>query len=571
MARSSPKPLILGAFILLGGVMLFLFLGPGGGESSSDQESALEFGGQAASLESANRAEVRLPEASVSADRPAVSGPTTVLWPLVVELNLERPSYLPEVPSGPPLGSGRTAQLAGKIVKARGVAAEATIEFVDGPNRGRVLRTDADGAYGASDLYPGIDLVEVSGPGLIGARREVLLRQGKERLLNVSFGRPAALAGEVIDEAGEPIVGAKVRIDGHTAMTDTAGAFYFDSVAPGSTLLEITHPGYASHRGILRVMQNSTTPLGRIKYVLERGCVLDLAADLSVGSGDIEVYLMPPSGPSERKFPWHLVNPVRINTGQAQIKDLPSGPLQIRAYRAGAIARPVVTAINLNPGQDHTVQINFNSAPSLHGTVLQDGKLVSGAQVELIAADPARALTAHYREPLSYLEADVFPLLPPARQSVTTDSAGHFHLTRWQQTSAYRLARATSPDGKSWGMAAVGPTDESIELELETIEAGQGSIRIELPGRFQSLPVTVLVSGKPRPTFELPADRELEIGDLREGTWTATASWHVQKLLDEGPFEVDSSTLLEVRLPEEALIGQDQSTWERAGREYPLP
>lgn len=552
-------------------MVLVLLLLPSGPEPELDSEAAtraLDSGGVA---EPRTQAEIRLPEAALTADRPVVAGPSTVLWPLIVELNLERPSYLPEVPSGPPLGSGRTARLAGRIAKVRGEPAEATIEFMVGPNQGRILQTDADGAFGANDLYPGIDIVEISGPGLLGARREVILRQDDERLLNVSFARPAALSGEVVDESGEPVEGATVRVDGHTTTTDQAGAFYYDRVAPGSTLLEITHPGFASQRDTLRVMQGSTTSLGTIKYVLDRGCVLDLIADLGVGEGDVEVYLMPTGSGMQRKFPWHLVNPIRMSTGQAKISELPPGPLLIRAYRAGAQARPVVTPVNLNPGQKHVIDLNFEAAPVLAGSVLEDGKLVSGARVELVAADPVRASTAHYRENAFYLEADVFPLLPPARQTVSTGSSGRFLLTRWQQTSAYRMVRATSPDGRSWAMAAVGPTDESVTLNLEPIEAGAGSVRIELPGRFQAIPISLIVSGQPRPTFELPPDRQLEVTDLREGTWTATASWYTQKLLDEGPFLLDPDVQLEVRLPEEALLGQDKETWERAGRQYPLP
>ncbi len=552
-------------------MVLVLLLIPSEAEPEVESGAAARGLGSGGIAEPRTQADVTLPEAAVTADRPIVAGPSTVLWPLIVELNLERPSYLPEVPSGPPIGSGRTARLAGRIAKVRGEAAEANIEFVAGPNQGRILQTDADGAFGATDLYPGIDIVEITGPGLLGARREVILRQGDERLLNVSFSRPAALSGEVVDESGEAVEGATVRVDGHTTITDQAGAFYFNQVAPGSTLLEITHPGFASQRDTLRVMQGSTTPLGRIKYVLQRGCVLDLIADLGVGEGDVEVYLMPTGSGMQRKFPWHLVNPVRMSTGQSKISELPPGPLLIRSYRAGAQARPVVTPVNLNPGQKHVVELGFESAPVLAGTVLEDDKLVSGARVELIAADPVRASTAHYREDSFYLEADVFPLLPPARQTVSTGSSGHFLMTRWQQTSAYRMVRATSPDGKSWAMAAVGPSDESVTLNLEPIEAGAGSVRIELPGRFQAIPISLIISGQPRPTFELPPDRQLEVTDLREGTWTAKASWYTQKLLDEGPFVLDSEIQLEVGLPEEALLGQDKESWERAGREYPLP
>lgn len=571
MPSSTQKTLLLLGALLLGGAGLFLFLGPGGESAETPQEEAATVDPTASLDHEAPKAQVRLPEAELVADRPPVAGPSTVLWPLIVELDLVKPGYLPEVPSGPPIGSGRTARIAGRIVDGRGGPADARIDFVEGPNTGRVLATDSDGAFGANDLYPGIDIVEVSGPGLIGARREVLLRQDTERLLNMSFARPASIAGEVIDEKGEPLEGATVRVDGHTTQTDEAGAFYFKQVAPGSTLAEITHPGYASQRAILRVMQNTATPLGRIKYVMERGCVLDLVLELGAGEGEPIVYIMPTLTPSERKYPWHLVNPVAISTGKARVSELPAGPVLIRAYRAGAIASPIVQAMSLNPGQEQIAKLRLEPAPTLRGTVTRDGQLVQGARVELVAADPVRASTAHFRESELYLEADVFPQLPPARQVVETDAAGRFLMTRWQQTSAYRMVRATSADGTAWAMAAVGPTDESIDLALEPIEEGGAAIRVALPGRHQAIPVQLIVSGKPRPIFELPPDRDLEVTDLREGTWRAKASWYVEKLLDEGPLEVDPSATVEVRLPEAALLGQDRDTWERAGKEYPLP
>ena len=65
-----------------------------------------------------------------------------------------RPADLPDVESGPEIGSGRNARLKGRIT--RGISASsdgfATIEFVEGTNRGRVLTTGNDGGFGAVDL-----------------------------------------------------------------------------------------------------------------------------------------------------------------------------------------------------------------------------------------------------------------------------------------------------------------------------------------------------------------------------------------------------------------------------------
>ena len=568
MALNRSHVLLL-AVLGVGAVLALTFL-TGEDPRPADEESAPRVGERLAPTEAAPRAEVRLPESRDATAEAADDAPSTVLWPLEVELELVRPSYLPRVPKGPPFGSGRTARLEGKIANARGEPAEATVTFVSGPNQGRVLETDAAGAYGATDLYPGLDIVEVSGPGLLGARREVRLRQGEQTLLNLGFGRPGLVTGHVLDETGDPIHGATVRVDGLATETDAEGVFFLDRVAPGRALVEITHPGYASHRAILGVMHDGGLPLGRLKYVLHRGCVLDLQLATGVGEGPTTVHLMPVAANVERTYPWHLVSPQEALGSSLRITELPPGPLIVRAYRSGAVAVPRWQQLNLHPGQEHVVKLEFESAPSLTGQVTRDGQLVAGATVELTAADPVRASVAHYGEDMMYLEADVFPLLPPAHQTTTTDGAGRFRLSSWALSSPYRLLRATSPEGDAWALAGVGPDDEERDLELVPIDLGSGSLRLVLPNRIQALPIEIGISGAPRPRFELPVGRELELGELAEGEWRLVVRWKTQVLYEEVDLELEGAVERTVSLPEEAILGQDEETWRRAGRNYPL-
>ena len=90
--------------------------------------------------------------------------PTTVLWPCRVELDLVQASYLPTEDSVPPIGTGRTARLSGRIGDATDQGVRAEVNFLAGPNAGRTLLCDATGSFGATNLYPGLAVVKITGP-----------------------------------------------------------------------------------------------------------------------------------------------------------------------------------------------------------------------------------------------------------------------------------------------------------------------------------------------------------------------------------------------------------------------
>ena len=248
VSNRSTLTLLLSALLLLGGGLFVLFgLGkvepaqtgaplPGSGLGPVAPATVEPDGpGQRSELENAG--------AMTASQRPEGPARSTVLWPLRVELECVSRSSLPELGDGQRVGAGATARLAGRIVDSRGRGVEATVSFVAGQNLGRVLHCDSEGRLGASDLYAGLDVVEVAGPGIIGSRRELRLRRGSESLLNIGYGRPATVYGTVLGPAenasAAPVVGARVRVDGQQAWTDERGQFYVPAAASGKVLLEI--------------------------------------------------------------------------------------------------------------------------------------------------------------------------------------------------------------------------------------------------------------------------------------------------------------------------------------------
>lgn len=497
--------------------------------------------------------------------------PTTVLWPLEVELDLVRASYLPRSPEGELPGTGRRARMAGNVADAAGEPVRAEIVFAAGANQGRVLLCDASGAFGANDLYPGLAVVEVRGPGIAGARREVVLRQGTEYLLNIGFGRPGAVQGDVIDPDGTGIPDALVTVDGHSVRTNPDGYFFIGGLASDRALLEIRARGFAGLREVVGVTADHTIERGTLVYRLERGASLDLVVTGEVGGrGPAQVVLLPADTRQQRRFPWYLVNPVDVTPGTAvRVDDLPAGPVTVRAFHRGAQAKPVERLITLRTGDPNRVDVELEPAPTLRGTVTLDGLPVANARVRLEAPDRVNATLSYFRTAHWFLESEILPPFPFAVQETLTDGEGVFQLTAWSDVVPSRYLEAWSPDGSAWAGQIVGPDDRQVSLALSREAVGQGALVLELPGRIQPLDVALSINGTPAEPFSVAADRPLRVDRLIAGVWRVRALWYDQVVFEDEALTIEGETTVRRELPEDAVVGQDREAWLRAGRAYP--
>lgn len=515
---------------------------------------------------------ITLPES----DRETVgSSASTVLWPLEVRLELVKPSDAPTrdgIGRTPAPGSGATARLTGRIGAKVDRGAQAEIRFIAGPNAGRTLVTDSEGRFGATNLYPGLAIVDVTGPGLVGARRELRLRQRREAVLNMGFGRLGAVQGQVLQKSTEPVEGAVVTIDGHETQTDAGGFFYLGSLASGQSFIEIEKPGFASQREMVNITANATMPAGRLKYVLEKGGTLVLTIDGNTGGpGPVEVWLA--SGAPKRLsgYPYWKMNPILLQPGeQREIPDMPKELVRVQAWRTGAVCNPESRNVNMRATARMPLTIELRSAEKIVGRVLKEGKPVAGALVVLEAPDRVQASLRHYRQPATFLESGFMPLGPEAVQETTTDGLGRFVLSAWRDGSNARYITATSKDEKFVATRLLDGTDRDISLDLSPREDGRGILTLDLSDRFQSLPVVWTMNGEPGPDLLLPEGEPLEFEGLREGTWSVEVKWSAETLLAQPSVEVTAEgTDLPVTLPEDAIVGQDEEAWLRAGRDYP--
>ncbi|MAB79837.1 MAG: hypothetical protein CMJ89_10840 [Planctomycetes bacterium] len=510
---------------------------------------------------------------------PSETTDSTVLWPLKIELDLVQPAYLPVEKGMVPIGTGRTARFSGRLTGARGEAVRADVIFLKGTNAGRVLRCDSGGSFGANDLYPGLGVVEISGEGILGARREVRLRRGQGVILNIGFGRLASVNGRVQDRKGDGIEGVRVTFDGKVYHTGTEGELYVPSVAGGQVLAEIEKEGYASYQELVWVQAGVTNAnRERLVFTLDKEVSLEVALRGNVGGpGPAQLIVLPgqhgyrstaDSAYRNSRFPFHTKNPIEVWPGRpVRIDGLPPNQVvKLYTFRQGAEAK--LKVVNLS-AREQRVQIDLEPAPKIVGQVTLDGEPVSGAHVRLEAADRPRATLSFFREASYYLETAIIPDIPPAVQETQTGANGRFFLSAWPDESAVRYIEARGKDGKTWAGRFIRAGTEVCDLQLSEVDTGDAALKLAFPGRYQGLPVDLVLNGAPRDLAVLKPSESLEIHDIPSGVWRLRITWHGEPVYKNEELEISGSDSRVVKLPEECIEGQDEESWRRAGREFP--
>ncbi|HEU4412504.1 MAG TPA: sigma-70 family RNA polymerase sigma factor [Polyangiaceae bacterium] len=265
--------------------------------------------------------------------------------------------------------------------------------------------------------------LEATGPGYGGG--QALLDQGvvssRELTIRLPRGdagpgpRREALAGRVVDEAGEPVAGALVRgepeADGGSppepTLTDAAGRFAFPALAAGAYRLLVARGG-----GVPRAFAGQRTGETGARLVLRRGGAVEGRVVRAAGGEPVPsftLFLTEPLGLGRRPV---NVRAVVDPEGRFRLDDVPEGPYHLLALAAGfgaSAERPLrVSAGEASAPSD----LALPDGGSLRGRVVaaEDGRPIEGAWVDV------------YRPALSGPD-----VLPPSRV-VLTDAEGAFTL-----------------------------------------------------------------------------------------------------------------------------------------------
>ncbi len=360
---------------------------------------------------------------------------------------------------------GRTAGLRG-LVHCRGGGIPATVEFVAGPNKGRVVECAADGTLSRVDLYPGFGLLEVR-HGAEWIRRELRLRPGRATDLAIEFGDFGAITGTVVDAAGSPVAGASVLLDGEETRTDARGAFSLRQRAAGAALLVVHAPGHAAHRQ-LATSRDRAQPL---TIALQPGCELDVSLLAAPGPSPALVYVFPvgigprTAGGAQSGFPWHRVHPIPVAAGGARsLVELPAGEVEVHVFHARCHASR--QRAWLVPGEPAQLHFALEQAPTLRGWVTSGGLPIAGAAVAVHFEDCMRATVAELGDAGDRLWSQPIEILPHARQVVRTDAAGRF-VVGAGASDGVRYISVEVPSARDAYVTRWTPADgPSVEIEV---------------------------------------------------------------------------------------------------------
>lgn len=214
------------------------------------------------------------------------------------------------------LGLRAEGVVTGRHGRDRLEGAEVTAHTVAGVRR---TRTDADGAFAFADLAPGRLRLEVSHEEFAPA--ELVATVARDALRPTDLGRidlfeAGEVAGQVVDDAGDPVVGARVALDRvptylplgplppGVVLTDRDGRFLLGGLPEGDAVIEAFAAELGRGAEVVPVRAGRTT--SRVKITIdgepprrEAKGAGSLAVTLGMSKGAVVVVMVPPASEAE--------------------------------------------------------------------------------------------------------------------------------------------------------------------------------------------------------------------------------------------------------------------------------
>lgn len=308
--------------------------------------------------------------------------------------------------------------LAGTVVDARGNAISGA-SIVDGNNPGRVVRSDASGAFRMDGQSPKAWMLQVSAPGVMTTMVAARHHRG-EKSLRIVLQDPVEITGVVVDTDGAPCAGAAVAVVRsitseipNTAVTGADGRFALAAagVFPGAArYVAIRRAGYG--RVLQRIRIARDLDMGRV--------VLAAAAEVRVAVVDVDGNALAGIEVEVRTGGRLARVAITDERGDARFGELTAGRTTVAAR--GAHSGPHADFIDaeqttsIEAGRAATVRLVMARGRAITGTATTvDGRPIESATV--VAAARAWRVT----------------------RSTTTDRLGQFRLGGLPESDGYQL------------------------------------------------------------------------------------------------------------------------------------
>jgi hypothetical protein len=282
-------------------------------------------------------------------------------------------------------------QVRGRVLARDGrpvVGARVTATVVDLPwVEPHEVVTDAAGAFALLDLEPASYALAAQ-KGAFAVRHPTVTRASVEPAgeLAMVLDRGATVAGRVLDQLGQAVSGAKLRLlpdrnweNGHRVLATSGpdGTFAIEGTQPGRFALRAERPPHAPAEVPIVVSEKDqevavTMPAGAAVAGLVTSETQPVA-----GAVVTATVSEPTHGPLMGR-PWAAVR--TGSDGRFRLDGLPAGDLMLSAgHKLGYGAAP---ALSLAPGDVKEVTVTLGLSASLAGTVrLDDGSPAAGVSV----------------------------------------------------------------------------------------------------------------------------------------------------------------------------------------------
>ena len=266
---------------------------------------------------------------------------------------------------------------------------------------------DPQGRFSLETVGSGVYDVQVRAEGY-APRWSEQINTDESPEVQVQLTAGGTITGQVIDEKGEPISGAKViplsRACGTMAQTESAfvsedgaveaidGMFCLPHLPAGLETLKVTRPNYASTVvGEIPVPEGESTD--GVRIVLSEGAVVEGYVHDGQGRPQAgETIVFQETSPDPRfDEVGRLASVATDSNGFYRVMHLPERPCYVRR---GDLRQPLgVVQRTVVPSVDYVTRLDLGGAPIVAGVVILDGAAQANTYLRLNPADPLAART----------------------------------------------------------------------------------------------------------------------------------------------------------------------------------